>query len=204
MQHRIYFVRHGQTDYNDEGRVQGHVDIPLNEKGIRQAGQARDFFRGNGVSFDRVYSSPLHRALKTAQIISGLQDQKIRTDARLQEMSFGVNEGHIIKELGQSMRNLFDDPVHFQAPEGGESIEALQERCGSFLEDLARSLAGESRSVTILTASHGACIRGLLSCIDHCPRADFWRPHIDNCCIIRVLWDGNGYRIEEIFHPASK
>ena len=173
MQHRIYFVRHGQTDYNDEGRVQGHVDIPLNEKGIRQAGQARDFFRGNGVSFDRVYSSPLHRALKTAQIISGLQDQKIRTDARLQEMSFGVNEGHIIKELGQSMRNLFDDPVHFQAPEGGESIEALQERCGSFLEDLARSLAGESRSVTILTASHGACIRGLLSCIDHCPRGGF-------------------------------
>jgi broad specificity phosphatase PhoE len=64
----IYVVRHGQTDWNLEGRFQGRIDIPLNEKGKNQAKKTKE--KLEGIEFDKVFSSPLKRALETAQIIT--------------------------------------------------------------------------------------------------------------------------------------
>ena len=76
----IYVVRHGQTDWNLEGRFQGRIDIPLNEKGKSQAKKTKE--KLEGIKFDKVFSSPLKRALETAKIIT---DEPIDIDDRIIE-----------------------------------------------------------------------------------------------------------------------
>ena len=88
---RLYLVRHGQTDWNLAGKLQGQTDIPLNETGRQQAKQAKKLL-GN-LSFDAVYSSPLSRAVETAQLISGHSTLQIITDERIKEIAFGQWEG---------------------------------------------------------------------------------------------------------------
>lgn len=90
----IYLVRHGETAKNREKLLQGRSDLPMNEKGVRQAEGARDFLRERGIHFDRIYSSPLQRAVRTAVIAAGLEDDRaIMRDERLLEMDYGPYEG---------------------------------------------------------------------------------------------------------------
>ena len=67
----VYFIRHGETDFNKRCLIQGMSDIPLNDKGIQQAGIAAEWFEKQNITFDRVFASPLVRARKTAAIVSG-------------------------------------------------------------------------------------------------------------------------------------
>ena len=89
----VYFIRHGETDFNRKGLIQGTSDIPLNENGIRQAGMAADWFKEQKITFDKVFASPLIRARKTAAIVSGRAFEDVQPDFRIQEMDFGVDEG---------------------------------------------------------------------------------------------------------------
>ena len=66
---KLYLMRHGETDYNKKGLIQGQIDVPLNENGIRLAELTRDGFRREGLHFDLAYCSPLIRAKKTAEIL---------------------------------------------------------------------------------------------------------------------------------------
>ena len=84
----IYVVRHGQTDWNIEHRIQGHQDIPLNDKGVEEANFLKDEL--SDIDFDLVFSSPLKRAYKTAEIIT---KKPIRIDDRLIERYNGKLEG---------------------------------------------------------------------------------------------------------------
>ena len=94
---QIYFLRHGQTNNNKEGRMQGRVDIPLNEVGRAQARCAAQ--RLKGIGFDAVYSSPLSRAVETAQIVTGLPVQEINIEPRAIELGFGIWENRLHAEL---------------------------------------------------------------------------------------------------------
>jgi broad specificity phosphatase PhoE len=97
----FYFLRHGQTDWNLQGRLQGHTDIPLNATGLAQADAAADMLAHR--SIDVIVSSPLVRALKTAAIISERIDRPIYIDSQLKERSFGAFEGQIIADVKQSL-----------------------------------------------------------------------------------------------------
>ena len=79
----IYFVRHGETDYNLEGIVQGQLDIPLNKKGIHQANEIKNKLKD--LDIDIIFSSPLLRAKQTAEIINENLNVKIKYDERLKE-----------------------------------------------------------------------------------------------------------------------
>ncbi len=94
----FYFVRHGETVWNVQHRLQGVHDIPLDEKGIRQAEELHRQLIAEGVHFVRVYSSPLSRALRTAEIVSGQPASEIFCDDRLREMEFGSMEGDVYAE----------------------------------------------------------------------------------------------------------
>lgn len=94
----IYLIRHGQTDYNRQFRLQGRSDIPLNRLGLAQARAAHEALRG--VHFDAVYASPLRRAVDTACIVSGWPEEKIELDPRLIEIGFGIWEGSDFRTLG--------------------------------------------------------------------------------------------------------
>lgn len=88
----IYIIRHGQTDANLRNELQGRRDVPLNEQGREQARRARAFLDERGILFDRVYSSPLCRAVETARIVSG-GGVPVEKDDRLLEMDYGPYEG---------------------------------------------------------------------------------------------------------------
>ena len=89
----VYFIRHGETDFNKRCLIQGMSDIPLNDKGVQQAGVAANWFKAQNITFDKVFSSPLVRARKTAAIVSGRTFEAVQPDARIREMDFGVDEG---------------------------------------------------------------------------------------------------------------
>ena len=90
----IYIVRHGETDWNKEHKVQGAVDIPLNKYGIHLAEETADGLEN--IRFDAAYSSPLSRAKKTAEVILKGRNIKIKEDKRIQEICFGAYEGMCI------------------------------------------------------------------------------------------------------------
>ncbi len=102
---QIYFLRHGQTNNNKEGRMQGRVDIPLNEVGRAQARCAAQ--RLKGIGFDAVYSSPLSRAVETAQIVTGLPVQVAERPLRRMWDDFLGNCGCVaVGVQGSAMRVL--------------------------------------------------------------------------------------------------
>lgn len=74
----VYFIRHGETDFNKRCLIQGMSDIPLNDKGIQQAGIAAEWFEKQNITFDRVFASPLVRARKTAAIVSGRTFEEVQ------------------------------------------------------------------------------------------------------------------------------
>ena len=99
----IYIVRHGQTDWNLNGRYGGRIDVPLNECGIKQAKQIREELKN--ISFDVVFSSPLIRAYTTAQIVC---DNDIIKDDRIIERNNGDLEGRLKSEITDNIENIID------------------------------------------------------------------------------------------------
>lgn len=95
------FLRHGQTDWNVAGRFQGQTDIPLNATGIAQAEEAAALLQPR--SIDRVVTSPMLRALKTAAIVAEQLDRPLHVEARLTERGFGAFEGEVVKEVKQRL-----------------------------------------------------------------------------------------------------
>jgi probable phosphoglycerate mutase len=157
----IYFVRHGETDWNREHRLQGQHDIPLNAVGRGQASHSGELLRdllereGRPVADYEYVSSPLGRARETMELmraVLGLQPETYRTDARLMEMSFGRWEGFTFAELqtreAKALAERERDKWGFVLP-GGESYAQLQVRVHSWYEELERD--------TVVAAHGGVC-----------------------------------------------
>ena len=185
-------IRHGQTDWNLQRRFQGQTDIPLNDTGRNQALEAAAKCKKEGLHFCRVYSSPLERAVETAEIVSGIkrEDPRFFIDQRLIEMDFGPLDGTAFDhEHNEKIGCLFTHPSQFQFPEGMETYEELRTRTADFISSLLEK-EGASGDGNILIQSHGACLRGLLARLSQLETDDFWRMTIDNCELFR-------YRVEE-------
>ncbi|HSN02061.1 MAG TPA: histidine phosphatase family protein [Acidimicrobiales bacterium] len=151
-------VRHGETTWNAERRIQGHSDdAGLTERGIEQVRAAAEQLAERGAR--RIVSSDLTRARETATIIAERLGLSISLDADLRERSYGELEGRSLDELspdaaGFSHGVIVD--VDAAAP-GGESIAMVKERVTRTLEHLAREHAGE----TLIVVTHGGVIRTL-------------------------------------------
>lgn len=185
---KLYLVRHGITDWNSEKRIQGQVDIPLNETGRQLALKTA---RGlNEIPFSLCYSSPLARAKETAELILGERDIPVIEEPRIMEMAFGVYEGKCCSkegwELPEEFHNFFDHPDRYRAPEGGEDFVDVKERTGEFLQDLCRNPLPEETHVLVVT--HGAALAGILSNIKGTSLADYWGEGVHkNCAVTEVL-----------------
>ncbi|MEJ1157850.1 histidine phosphatase family protein [Prosthecomicrobium sp. N25] len=159
-------IRHGQTDWNAAGRLQGSQDIPLNDLGRSQAARNGRTLAAHLVEIGRApgdyryVASPLGRARATMEIVRaelGLDPAGYETDPRLSEVSFGSYEGYtyddIAAEAPETYRSLRADKWHFLPP-GGESYAMLRVRVGRFFE----SLDGD-----VVVVSHGGVYRALKS-----------------------------------------
>jgi broad specificity phosphatase PhoE len=161
---QLYFVRHGETDWNAERRLQGQLDIPLNDLGRRQSVRCGDILRGLFAAGGRTaddfafMSSPLLRARATMEIIRaglGLAPHDYATDARLAEMSFGRWEGLTYQEITALDRavlaNRERDKWNFRPPDG-ESYAQLFSR----VKDWHAGVTGDA-----VVAAHGGVARAL-------------------------------------------
>ena len=119
----LYIIRHGQTEMNSRHVLQGRSDFALNEAGFAQAKEAAERLRG--VRFDRVYSSPLRRAVQTAEQIATCAE--ILLDERLIEMDYGPYEGADLNHLPPEILSFFSDFAHNPAPEGMEQLGSVAE-----------------------------------------------------------------------------
>ena len=189
----VYFMRHGETDLNRQGRMQGQSDYPLNDTGRAQALQAGARFAERGLRFDRVISSPLSRALETAALASGYEAERIDTDPRLMEMGYGPYESLVFQELSPEVFRFLRDPEHVPAPEGMEPIPALVARLGDFLEDLRQ----DEREEQLLVVCHGVALRAAIrNLLDD---AGAWKMPIENCVLYRcAIEDGRFSPIEKL------
>ena len=195
----IYLIRHGETDYNKGRRLQGVTDIPLNARGIELAEKTAEGLRD--IAFDRIYTSPLIRARKTAEIIRGSRDIEIIPTDGLKEISFGDYEGLTVLTESYNIPDpdfcdFFNAPERYHTPPGGESIEALGQRTTSFIREIMSDPANEGK--TLLMASHGAAIRGMLSGLQGLPVAQFWNGGVHKNCAVTLLRAEQG-KFEIIF-----
>ena len=137
----IYIVRHGQTDYNVEGRYAGRIDVPLNDNGMEQANIIKEQLKNT--KFDMVFSSPLIRAYETAKIIC---DNNIVKDERIIERSNGELEGKLKSEITQKID--FNDPEEKRY--NIESIIDFKKRINSFFDEITTEYRGKN----VLVVTH--------------------------------------------------
>ncbi|MCU0834024.1 MAG: histidine phosphatase family protein [Chromatiaceae bacterium] len=155
MSTRIVLVRHGETDWNAHGRIQGHLPVPLNARGRAQARAAAA--RLAGLPFKAIYTSDLLRAIETAEAIARHSGHRLRHDHRLREWDLGILAGllraeaeHRHPEAYAIMRRRWvDRPIP-----GGECIRRRARRAAEALEEIARVHPGE----TIVVVTHGGVL----------------------------------------------
>lgn len=170
-------------------RVQGHADIPLNDYGRHLAEETAEGLKA--VVFDIAYTSPLSRAKETAEIIlKGRDVPLIETDA-VKEMGFGAYEGMCCSgenkapESGE-FNKFFKDTANYVPAGDGESVQALLERTGAFLEELYH--AEELQDKQILISTHGAAMTALLNHIKgKCEVGDFWSQGVPANCAVTIV-----------------
>lgn len=169
----IYIVRHGQTEMNNRKALQGRSDAPLDETGFAQAHSAAEKLKD--IRFDRVYSSPLIRAIQTAKIIVPYVEPVM--DDRLIEMDYGPYEGCDLTRLPPEIITFFSDFVHNPAPHGMEQLSSVVARVGSFLEEL-RNAEGN-----ILLSAHAISMKGMLEYLTPDSNGAYWSKYIGNCSV---------------------
>lgn len=173
---QIYFVRHGQTEFNLEGRIQGgHIDSPLTAIGIEGAKAAGR--RLSDITFDRVYSSPLKRAKDTALIIMeenrGTEKTHLIEESDFRELGFGEWEGQLIQEMigKEQFDYLKNQPEKYDPSQtGGETYQELVKRSNQALQ---KCLDRNSKAETILIVSHGITLTTLIKFLEGKPQASY-------------------------------
>lgn len=183
----LYIVRHGVTEWNRQKRVQGVMDIPLAEDGIRLARLTGEALKE--IHFDVCFTSPLERAVQTAKCVLGDRDIPVLPDRRIQEIDFGVLEGtHFRDEKGQviskPMELFFNDPLNYPRPENGENISDILARTREFwLEKTGDEALADK---TVLVSSHGCAVRALLQNVYQDPE-DFWHGSVPPNCSVNIV-----------------
>jgi probable phosphoglycerate mutase len=188
---RILAIRHGETAWNVDTRLQGHLDIPLNDVGLRQAEHLASALAAREV-VDAIYASDLSRAHATAQAIAQAMGHTVSTHIGLRERHFGVFQGRTFDEVEAEL------PEHawhwrkrtpdWSPPEGGESLLALRERIVRTVDELAARHAGQQ----IVLVAHGGVLDILYRAAT---RLDLQAPRtwqLTNTAVNRLLWTPQG------------
>lgn len=159
----FYLTRHGQTDSNLNGIIQGQsLDAPLNEEGIKQAKRIGSFLKDKDHLIDRIISSDLIRAYQTAEIIGEILGVGIETDVRLREMNYGAWEGNFLDELMKTPAGKIwqENPSKWQI-ENSETVKAVQDRIVNAITDYLQKFEHP------LVVSHGITISAFLLYVNH-------------------------------------
>ena len=178
---KFYITRHGETEWNKAGKMQGWKNSSLTEKG---AANAKTLGRSlKHIEFDCIYCSPLGRAVETANHIRGDKTTEIVFWEDLKEMGFGVWEGlrhEEIEEMYPDEHYNFWNKPHLYSSIEGESYQELIDRVRKALEDIVKDAKGEN----ILIVAHAAVIKAIFTIIKKHSLEEFWKPpYMHDTCL---------------------
>jgi broad specificity phosphatase PhoE len=193
MKKMLYLMRHGETLFNKLGKVQGACDSPLTQNGIKQAEQARIYFKENKINFDHLYSSTQERASDTLEIIT---NQKSYTRIKkLKEMNFGLFEAESTS-LQPKGPESFET---FYAQYGGETAKEVERR---MTESLTAIMEKQDHYSVLALSHNGACYYFLRK---------FWMSstknipvHFPNCSIFSYEYRSKNFYLLDIIDPSIK
>lgn len=181
---KLYLIRHGQTDWNVLGKIQGSYDCCLNDTGITQAKQLSEKIIEANYKFSKIYSSQQKRALKTAQILSEAIKVEFVPMHGLEEVKFGEWEGLTWKEIQEQFPIEYDEWFNnrrYTRPPKGESYEDMLQRVLAVIHKIVNMEVSDTAVVT-----HGAVIMCILCCITNTPFAEMMKFKADNTTIIEI------------------
>ncbi len=189
---RVLAIRHGETTWNVDTRIQGQLDIGLNETGRWQAGRLAQALAGEPIT--AIYASDLGRAFETAEHVSRATGVPVTPEPGLRERHFGEFQGRTFADIEtalpeQAMRWRTRDPDF--APSGGESLKQLRERVVSTAQTLAAQHPGE----LIVMVGHGGVLDVLYRAAT---RLELQAPRtwaLGNAAINRLLWTPDGFTL---------
>lgn len=192
----LYVVRHGETDWNVQGKIQGHTDIPLNENGIRQAKKLYEKLKD--IRFNAIFSSDLLRAKQTAEVIALEHKIAVQTTKALRERWFGKYEGVSFRTHDKEIQEMFKkykkltDANESSPPE----LEGDEELMGRFIP-FVREIAVAYRKKMVLMVSHGGAMRTFLVHLGYASYDELIPGSIDNLAYIKLESDGIDFFIRE-------
>ncbi|MCP5514963.1 MAG: histidine phosphatase family protein [Spirochaetales bacterium] len=161
---RLYLVRHGETEWNREDKMQGVKDSPLTDKGVEHARLLGSRLKGLTGGIDKIYSSDLGRAFDTAVLIGGYLSLSVNRDERLRERNMGIFEGYswdyVRENFPQEFKKTVSDDNSYRIPEG-ESKNEYIEKVRSFLDFASREHEGDR----VLAVTHRGFINFALRII---------------------------------------
>lgn len=196
----LYVVRHGETEWNTIGRIQGQLDSPLTDKGKKQAIKlSREF---GGISFDAIFSSDLLRAKRTAEIVNLERKLKIQTTKALRERTFGEHDGSMGNEYDKKIKNLLKkynelsekEKWKFRFGVSYESDEELVSRFITFLREISVGYQGK----TVLVVTHGGNIRTFLTRLGYVKYGELIPGTFQNSGYLKVESDGVDFFIKDV------
>lgn len=188
MDMRLYLIRHGETDWNKEGKLQGWTDVPLNEAGRAVAEITRDAMKE--IKFHAAFTSPLMRARETAEIILQGRNIPIIDEARIIEVGFGDYEGSQKSQWDENIKNFFFQTERYVPAGNGETLEEVLMRERTFLKELFQN--PDYQDSTLLISTHGAALSGLLTLIKDNPVSKYWAGGLHKNCGVSIVEVENG------------
>jgi broad specificity phosphatase PhoE len=168
---RLILIRHGETDWNVEGRWQGHADVPLNARGRAQAESIAQSLTGAGLA--AIYASDLERAWETAEPLARAAGLEVRQDPRLREIDQGEWQGLLVTEIqaryADEFRRRRENPLEV-APPGGETAAQVRDRVLAAVQDVLRAHPGQNVAIV----SHGLAVAVILAHFRKAPVEKIW------------------------------
>jgi 2,3-bisphosphoglycerate-dependent phosphoglycerate mutase len=192
---RICFVRHGETNWNAERRMQGHIDIPLNANGISQAERLANALIRVKHPFDAIYSSDLERALHTANAVAGALSLDVQITPRLRERNVGKLQGLLLAEAPVLLPEIWQKHIARELDHdlgGGESIRSFHQRMQSILE----LFLSEHRGQSVLAVSHGGSLDMIYRIVTQQALDAERVAVVPNTSLSWIAHDGNAWSIE--------
>lgn len=195
----IYIVRHGETKWNKEGRLQGWLNSELTDYGLQQAELLKEQLP---TTFDKVYSSPSKRAVHTAKILTE-DKHPIILDERLKEIHLGSWQGRLIADIQKEDATRYE--MYYNAPEKytpdeGESIEQLKMRMNDFLQQCT-----SENAENVLVVTHGVSIRALLLAVYDWPVRKIWDfDEINGTSVTKIIVEQKRLTVEYIGKILTK